>query len=222
MPSAVCPQICRLCPSGQGSARDQCLLDEHIRIGIEDAKLTLGMCEPDVFVISPAEVEVIVQQKEFPRLPHGAALILLVLSNRTSAKHLSSGTHWTFLAYSSQLGAVHFDSIDPQVPSSLLKADAVHQLVLQAPEFPQALLGHGPILRRGSMFKQQNEVDCGIFVLLGVEQLHQQTRLPEEESMEAAKRKKARMIKLCNALWKRKTSLESIGMAPAMHPVASF
>ena len=209
----MCPRICRLCPSGQGSARDQCLLDEHIRIGIEDAKLTLGMCEPSVFVISPAEVEVIVQQKEFPRLPHGAALILLVLSNRTSAKHLSSGTHWTLLAYSSQLGAVHFDSIDPQVPSSFLKADAVHQLVLKAPEFPQALLGHCPILRSFNMFKQQNEVDCGIFVLLGVEQLHQQKRLPEEESMEAAKRKKARMIKLCNALWKRKTSLENIGHA---------
>lgn len=207
----MCPQICRLCPSGQGSARDQCLLDEHIRIGIEDAKLTLGMCEPNVCVISPAEVEVIVQQKEFPRLPHGAALILLVLSNRTSAKHLSSGTHWTFLAYSSQLGAVHFDSIDPQVPSSLLKANAVHQLVLQAPEFPPWDLPKS--VRKGNMFKQQNEVDCGIFVLLGVEQLHQQTLLPEEESMEAAKRKKARMIKLCNALWKRKTSLENIGHA---------
>ena len=35
------------------------------------------------------------------------------------------------------------------------------------------------------MFKQQNEVDCGIFVLLGVEQLHQQMLMPEEESMEA-------------------------------------
>ena len=61
------------------------------------------------------------------------------------------------------------------------------------------------------MFKQQNEVDCGIFVLLGVEQLHQHIVMTEEESMEAAKRKKARMIKLCNALWERKTSLENIG-----------
>ena len=58
------------------------------------------------------------------------------------------------------------------------------------------------------MFKQQNEVDCGIFVLLGVEQLHKR-HMPEEESMEAAKRKKARMIKLCNALWERKTYLAS-------------
>ena len=174
-------------------------------LGIEDAKLTLGMCEPNVCVISPAEVEVIVQQKEFPRLPHGAALILLVLSNRTSAKHLSSGTHWTFLAYSSRLGAVHFDSIDPQVPSSLLKANAVHQLVLQAPEFPPWDLPKR--FRTYNIFKQQNEVDCGIFVLLGMEQLHQQTLLPDEESMEAVKKKKkARMIKLCNALSKRKTS----------------
>ena len=63
------------------------------------------------------------------------------------------------------------------------------------------------------MFKQQNEVDCGIFVLLGVEQLHQQTLLPEEESMEAAKRKKARMIKLCNTPWERKISSRNIGQA---------
>ena len=168
------------------------------------------MCEPDVFVISPAEVEGILQQKEFPPLPHDAALILLILSNRTSAKHLSSGTHWTFLAYSSQLGVVHFDSIDPQVPSSLRKANAVHQLVLQAPAFPPWDL---PVsVRTFNMFKQQNEVDCGIFVLLGVEQLLKRL-MPEEESMEAAKRKKARMIKLCNALWERKTSLENIGHA---------
>ena len=198
------------------------LTDVHMDVAIAELKLRLGLQtgRSDIRFLLPWESEGMLVRPWLIHVDRNISAVVVPVSNAAAGK--GGGSHWTAMGIAEDGSAIHVDSLNPPVASSIHKANLLLQRFA-------AKLVHWNLpaeVRTCSIRVQKNGVDCGIFAWLHMEAICRHLLDLPQEPLAAGNiehqvnQRRRYMVRMCQRFCVLDRGDPSIPMAALAAPVS--